>query len=457
MLCTCWRVIVGHVHLYIGCSADGGEIVKEAGLCDEEIALLCELVHCRTVTPLETCESSSILQAQRLYANYACKLGMHVVHHAPPPPEALNGTVVPFGVRRARARMGEQYLQCQPNLVLRLGQPRELARTLAINTHIDTVGGGPQVRREGDRIWGRGAVDMKGPAVAVLAAIRKALEVRPGLGERTTVLLHSVAGEEGGAMGIHGTRAVLDDGFAGRLTIFAEPTDGRFFDYCTASMTARIETRGEGATDDDPSTGHNATILLGALAAHIARTLDKPVTSLGGKLCVAGLHTGDRHDRVYGCGRLMLNLAYPTAAAGDRLQMLVELAFHEGLADFSRTHRTVTVAARIADDAERVCRLSWDKRGLPTLSNRDAIWEERLRFVGIPRVSGNNVGEAFTCDAIWGERSGVYSIVFGPGHLVRNGAHTEHEHVDLADLASYADTLARVMLTFDDDPPPRRA
>jgi acetylornithine deacetylase/succinyl-diaminopimelate desuccinylase-like protein len=425
-------------------------MVNGAGLCEEEVTLLCELVRCRTVTPLESCEPPRIRAAQRLYAGYARKLGMEVVLHAPPPAGALEGPQVPLPVRRAAARMGDEYLRCQPNLVLRLGPARELARTLAINTHIDTVGGGPQLRREGERIWGRGAVDMKGPAVAVLAALRRAREARPDLGERTTVLLHSVAGEEGGAMGIHGTRAVLDAGFAGRLTIFAEPTDGRFFDHCTASMTACIEVRGEGATDDDPPAGHNATILLGGLASHMARALDRPVARLGGKLCIAGLSTGERHDRVYGSGRLQLNLAYPTAAAGECLGTLVELAFHEGLVAFARAHRSSAVAARTAEDARLVCRLSWSKRGLPTLANRDPHWEERLRAVGAMRLPDARAGEAFTCDAIWGGRAGGYSVVFGPGHLVRNGAHTDREHVDLADLARYAETLARVVLTFDD-------
>src|SRR5580704_13274612 len=108
-----------------------GEVVMSPGLCDEEIALLCELLRCPTVTPLESGEPPAILEAQRLYAAYAGKLGLQVALHASPSGEVLEDPVVPLAVRNAARRMGGRYLECQPNLVLRLGPPRPLAHTIA--------------------------------------------------------------------------------------------------------------------------------------------------------------------------------------------------------------------------------------------------------------------------------------------------------------------------------------
>lgn len=421
-----------------------------SGLTPAEVDLLLELLSISTVTPLETRRPAMIEAAQHLFAAYAQDLGLRVLSHEPPAPAALEDACVPALVREAHAEMGEEFLACQPNLVLALGARRPLARTVAINVHIDTVGGGPRLRRDGARVWGRGAVDMKGPAVAVLAAIRHARALRPDLADRIAVIVQCVAGEEGGAMGVHGTRVVMQAGHAGCLTIFAEPSGGWYFDRSAATMTAAIEVSGDGSTDDSPAAAHNATLLLGHLGCHLATRLDAATRALDGRLCIAGLSTGTRHDRVYGTGRLLVNVAYPSASAGRRLGELLEAAFADALVSFSRDFAAIEVASRAAADARAVCRLRWLKRGLPVLANRSPRWEAVLAAAGLERAGEDSRARAITCDAIWGALKGTYSIVFGPGELERNGAHTDREFVDLQDLDAYAGTLARVLLGFDD-------
>src|SRR5690606_11210887 len=128
--------------------------------------------------------------------------------------------------------------------------------------------------------------------------------------ERIEVLLTSVPGEEGGAMGVFGTRWLVAQGFTGRLMLFAEPTGGRVMDACTAAMTPRLRVAGAGSTDDHPGDGRDATVALGYRADHLARTVGPRAAALGAKLCIAGLHTGTSHNRVYGEGELLLNIAY---------------------------------------------------------------------------------------------------------------------------------------------------
>lgn len=413
-----------------------------------EIDLLLEILSISTVTPLETRQPALIEEAQCLFAAYAGELGMSTVSHAPPQASSLEGVDVPAHVRELHAEIGEEYLDCQPNLVLRLGPERALQHTVAINVHIDTVGDAPRLRREGDRIWGRGAIDMKGPAVAVLSAIRQAQAMRPELSERTTIVVQCVAGEEGGAMGVHGTRVVMDAGYGGCLTIFAEPSGGVYFDRSDATMTAAIEVNGAGATDDSPTAAHNATILLGHVSTSLARELDAATRALGGRLCIAGVCTGPRHDRVYGTGRLLVNIAYSNLHAGRRLGALLETALADALESFSRDFAGIAVARRTAAQAREICGVHWIKRDLPVLQNRSPRWEAMLAATGIRRADDHT--RAITCDAIWGARPGMYSIVFGPGDLERNGAHTDREFVDLRDLDAYARTLALILLRFDD-------
>lgn len=106
----------------------------------------------------------------------------------------------------------------------RPGAPR-----LVFNGHIDVVPPGTGVWTwppftpvlHGDRLYGRGAVDMKGGVVAALHALA-AVRAMPG-GPPGEVILHVVAGEEDGGVGAFAALR-RDAGFAG--CVIPEPTAG---------------------------------------------------------------------------------------------------------------------------------------------------------------------------------------------------------------------------------------
>jgi acetylornithine deacetylase len=90
------------------------------------------------------------------------------------------------------------------------------------------------------RVYGRGAVDMKGGLVAALLAAAALHEAGVGLGG--DLILHSVAGEETGDHDI-GVNAVIEAGFGGDAAIVGEPTN---HDVATVSggllwMTLRVQ------------------------------------------------------------------------------------------------------------------------------------------------------------------------------------------------------------------------
>ncbi|UED88491.1 M20/M25/M40 family metallo-hydrolase [Streptomyces profundus] len=385
-----------------------------------------------------------IAAAQRAYAKAASPLGFAVVHHAEAHPSALAGPHVPLAVREAAAT-SPGFLACQPNMVLRLGPELPRERTVMFNAHLDTVAGGEPPRLVGDRFHGRGAIDAKGPAVALLAGVRAAVEATGALGTDIGVLIQLVAGEEGGAMGVFGTRDLVERGFTGRLNIFCEPTAGRLLPRSTAAMTARVSVHGQDTIDDRPGGGHNATVLLGHVAAHLARRL--PGLVPGTRVCVAGLHTGDLHNRVYGTGRLLLNLAYPTTAAGAALEEALRGELDAALDRFVADFAELPDFARTAADARAVVTLDWLKRGLPALDAHDPWAERLLAEAGIPPAAPDE--PAFTCDAIWlAGADDAYTAVYGPGDLDANQAHAEGEFADVADLETYAGGIARLLDRF---------
>ena len=232
----------------------------------------------------------------------------------------------------------------------------------------------------------------------------------------------------------------------GRLNLFCEPTGLRYLPRATAAATARIRVDGHDAIDDRPGDGHNATVLLGFLAQHFGRALAAERTD--GRVCVAGLHTGRRHNRVYGSGELLLNLAYANAAAGRRLAAAAEDCLRDGLTRFREVFAHVADCARTAADAESITRIEWLKRDLPTLDCADP-WAEWL-LTDVAGIAPWPADEpAFSCDAIWLHGvEGTFTAVLGPGDLATNHAHSDGECADLAELSAFASAMSRVLVAF---------
>lgn len=419
-----------------------------AGLRAQDRELLQALLRTPTAGPLETGAGGPeprLWQAQRRYAAAAGELGLRTVWHAPASRSAALRDDVPLAVRRAVAEV-PGFLQSQPSLVLRLGPELPRERTIMFNVHLDTVAGMEPVGIDGTRITGRGAIDAKGPAVALLAGLRAALATEPAIGSEVGVLVQAVAGEEGGAMGTIGTRPLVERGFVGRLNVFCEPTDLHYLPRATAAMTACVRVSGRDAIDDQPEVGHNATVLLGFLAQHLGAALVPLVPD--GRVCVAGLHTGRLHNRVYGSGELLINLSYSSAAAAAALETAVAQALRDGIIDFTARFAALREFARTATDAAKVTRLEWHKRGLPTLSGSDA-WAEALLRDGAGLARWPDAEPAFTCDAIWMSGvPGAFTVVLGPGVLGANNAHAQGEYAELGELDAFAAAVARLVVSF---------
>ncbi|MCC3766765.1 M20/M25/M40 family metallo-hydrolase [Streptomyces sp. UNOC14_S4] len=418
-------------------------------LLPSEHELLIRLLELPTVGLLEAGADGPrprLAEAQLAYADAAAELGFTVVHHGAPPPSELERPDVPRVVREAMAEIPD-FLECQPSTVLRLGPELPRERTIMFNVHLDTVSGWEPPRYTDRRFHGRGAIDDKGPAVALLAALRTAVDRVPELGRTTGVLIQLVAGEEGGAMGVFGTRPLIEQGFYGRINLFCEPTGSRLLPRSTAAMTARVTVDGLDSIDDRPGGGHNATVLLGYLAQHLAHRLSGRHD--GTRVCVAGLRTGPLHNRVYGTGELLLNLAYENTTAGQRLEAALEAEVERGLADFTERFGQVRDFALTADEASGVTAVEWLKRGLPALVDQDDPWARSLLTTraGLPCVPADE--PSFTCDAIWLDGvPGAYTAAFGPGDLDLNHAHAQGEFADARELETYAASVVSLLSHF---------
>jgi acetylornithine deacetylase len=400
-----------------------------------------------TVTPMEGGGAWEIEAAYDILAEMAGEIG---------PVESLRltgsiaGTADGLVPRTVLARIeegSEAFLTPQRNMVLRLGCPPP-APQLLFNAHLDTVAPFLPTRFADGVYHGRGACDAKGPAVAMLAGVEAAVWRNPGLLDEIGIVMQFVVGEEGGAMGVYGTRDLFARGYRGDLNLFLEPTGGTYIDFSSASMTAEIQVDGLGCTDDSPHRGDNATLILAAVAAHLSRHVAPAAAALGAKFCLAGLHSGEAHNRVYGDGRLLINIAYLDNEAGDAIEGEMEKGVANALADIKRDFRDHPFFSQTAARAREITKLSWLKRRLPTLRNRNLEFEACLEAAGFRRLPEAEAEKSFTCDAIWGGGEGKYGAIIGPGDLTANGAHTAHEFISLADLEAFSGQVATLLEQF---------
>ena len=180
--------------------------------------------------------------------------------------------------------------------VVAVARGRGAAPSLLLNAHIDTVGVEGMdmpftLRRDGDRLYGRGAYDMKGSAAVMLAlAERYAAAPPPG-----DVLLTFVADEEDHSLGteylVKHWLPSLETPPAAALVL--EPTEEKIAVAHKGFAWLEIVVEGRAAHGSRPDEGIDAALPLGAALrelAAVARALAaQPADPLLGH---ASLHVG---------------------------------------------------------------------------------------------------------------------------------------------------------------------
>jgi len=196
-------------------------------------------------------------------------------------------TINPPGMERACARhLGNlleeahfrvayhEFADERTSLIATIGSSSADKAPICFTGHIDTVplGAARWTRdafageSDGDRLYGRGATDMKSGIAAIVAA---ALELAPHLRTGPGVTLVLTAGEE---IGCEGARFLADQRLLDRAgaIVVAEPTANYPYIGHKGLAWFEIETLGVTAHGSMPELGDNAIVKM----AHVIRVLD---------------------------------------------------------------------------------------------------------------------------------------------------------------------------------------
>jgi acetylornithine deacetylase len=166
--------------------------------------------------------------------------------------------------------------------------------TVVLNGHLDTVGvaGMPEPFRprvEDDRLWGRGAADMKGGVAAVVAAAERL--VAEGAPVRPVLAL--VSDEEDASLGSEAVIAALPAlGVRPDACLIAEPTDLALCTSLRGFAVVRVRFTGRAAHSSQAELGVNAVMHLGRLL-HAVDSRAGQVRAGGGDLMVTVARGGD--------------------------------------------------------------------------------------------------------------------------------------------------------------------
>ena len=307
--------------------------------------------------------------------------------------------------------------------------------SLLLNSHLDTVGVEGMnhpftLRREDDKLYGRGTYDMKGSAAVMLLLADYFVKHPPPL----DILLTFVADEEDLSAGMEYlvNQWLCDISPRPSGAIFLEPTEEEIGVSHKGFNWYALEVRGKAAHGSRPEQGIDAILPLRAVLDELskiqAELLERePDPLLGhGSLHSSIIEGGTELSVIPSQSRLQWERR--TLPGESQQELALEL---ERMVQAAKNHPgSHTVKAR-----ELFVRL-------PHRVPDDARILQRLQKAS-PQSS--MVGLSFWADSALGAQAGIPSVLFGP---IGHGAHAVDEWVSLKSLVRVYEVLKRLIESY---------
>ena len=299
------------------------------------------------------------------------------------------------------------------------------APTLIFHGHLDVVPGHSEQfspRVEGDRLYGRGAYDMKGSVAAMMCALRDLADQ-----DLVRVRFVCVPDEESEDIDTRSIDDVVRGGFSGDFAITGEPTDLHVGVQAKGVLAFRLHVHGRSAHGSTPWLGDNAVLKAIDVFRRIeslpfsresSELFDRPSVNLG------RIHGGDALNKVPDLCQMVVDIRYlPNQDPGDILEQIRSIPDIEVVKTFTR---------------------------VPALVSRSNPYVKALvSAVGrLTEGESMSVGRDGASDAVAFQKAGVPAVEFGPSG---GGHHGPDEWVSIDSLARYR----RALVDFARDVPMR--
>lgn len=307
-------------------------------------------------------------------------------------------------------------------------------RSLLLNGHMDTVGVAGMERPhdpviEGNRLYGRGAYDMKGGLAAIMVAGAQARK----LSLRGDVIVTAVIDEEYASVG---TQAIVQQWHAD-AAIVTEPTA---LNLCVAHrgfVWLEITTQGKAAHGSRPDLGLDAIVKMG----HILVGLDQLDRSLQAAPTHRLLGSGSLHASLIEGGQELSS--YPERCI---LQIERRTIPGETQETVEAEIREVLAKVQAADPSIQASFKTIFKQAPFEVAADAPIVQTIARQAGLLHAATPEiVGAAWWTDAALLAEAGIPTVLFGPGGV---GAHAVIEWADLEQLQRCSEILIGTVQEF---------
>ena len=316
----------------------------------------------------------------------------------------------------------------RPSVVLRGGRASGGKRLLLCG-HLDTVGvagshDGLRPRLDGDRLYARGAYDMKAGLAAALIAARDAAAA----GLAGEVLVAAVADEELASLGVQEVLTHLDATTIDAAVV-TEPTERQIGTGHRGFVWTEVTVTGLAAHGSRPHLGADAILAAGPLlvgfAALDARLRERPHPTLGpgnlhGSLITGGVEESTIPDR---CTFVVERRTLP----GESLAR-VEADVDDVLRGCLPTTAGITASACTVLHRE------------PMETPADAYVVGALRAATGPRAT--TAPMSYWADSAFLAAAGIMTVLYGPEG---DGAHADVEWVSRSGTRTAADVLTTLV------------
>jgi acetylornithine deacetylase len=306
-------------------------------------------------------------------------------------------------------------------------------RALLLCGHIDTVGvegmAAPHApRADGERLYGRGAYDMKAGVAAALIACRSAA----GLDLAGDVVVAAVADEEHASIGVReALESLTADG-----AIVTEPTEMELATAHKGFVWLEVEVTGQAAHGSRPHLGVDAIVKSGPILTGIGeldgrlREREHPLLGAGSvhaSLIEGGLELSTYPDR---CTTGLERRTLPGETGADAEREIADLL------EVCRTEDPALVAASRTLLVREPFEIASDDPFVGLVSDAAA---------GVRGSAPPISGASYWADAAFIAAAGIPTVLFGPGG---DGAHAVEEWVSVPDTIASAEVLTAVASAF---------
>jgi succinyl-diaminopimelate desuccinylase len=311
----------------------------------------------------------------------------------------------------------------KPSALLHVGPDRPQRFRIILNAHLDVVPAFPaqfRPRREGDRLYARGAQDMKVSALVQAQVFREQARQVP-----YSLALQLVTDEEVG--GRNGTLHQINQGVSGEFVVIGEHSGLRIVTDSKGMITATLRAVGRGGHSAYPWLGDNALVKL-------HRTLDRllaayPVPAEEAwrtTVNVARIETPNQaRNQIPALAEAWLDLRFPPEDGDLNGKTAEEITAH--LATFCEPG--VTPVVDLADPPHHADR---DRPEIRRLREAAAGQGYRADFL---RKHGAADGRFYY-------QRGVDAVIFGIGG---DGLHGPDEYADTTTIAPYYQALTEFL------------